>query len=174
MMQKELRSTPGCSHGHPLFCSHGCSVMLLSRAIGDFLFPTYEVVITSLSYSSAFMSEIIKCSIQLVDHHKNIHRTMHAVCWKFCNFGKIHDYFTAYKAYYTSNDVSYLAYKYTTLATRQRDVVVVRTSLTAAMVVPSTMFKVYDAPNSETGIKIISKFPCSKYDLRGRSHPISD
>ncbi len=41
---------------------------------------------------------------------------------------------------------SYLAYKYTTLATRHRVVVVVRTALTAAMVVPSTMFKVYDRP----------------------------
>ncbi len=41
--------------------------------------------------------------------------------------------------HYASNDHSYLAYKYTTLATRQMDVVV-RTALTAAMVVPSTMF----------------------------------
>ncbi len=55
-----------------------------------------------------------------------------------------------YKTYNASNDCSYLAYKYTTLATRQRDVVVVRTALTAATVVPSTMFKVYDPPNSET------------------------
>ncbi len=58
---------------------------------------------------------------------------------------------------YASIDRSYLAYKYTTLVTRQRDVVVVRTALTAAMVVPSTMFKVYDPPNSET---LVSKlFP---------------
>ncbi len=56
------------------------------------------------------------------------------------------------KKQYVSNDRSYLAYKYTTLATRQRDVVVVRTALTAAMVVPSTMFKVYDPPNSETQV----------------------
>ncbi len=56
------------------------------------------------------------------------------------------------KKQYASNDRSYLAYKYTTLATRQRDVVVVRTALTAAMVVPSTMFNVYDRPNSETQV----------------------
>ncbi len=43
--------------------------MLPSHAIGNFLFPTYEVVITSLSYSSALMSERIKCSIPLVDNH---------------------------------------------------------------------------------------------------------
>ncbi len=54
-------------------------------------------------------------------------------------------------------DRSYLAYKYTTLATGQRDVVVVRTALTAAMVVPSTMFKADDPTNSETRV--------SKYDL---------
>ncbi len=53
-------------------------VMLPSRAIGNFLFPTYEVVITSLSYSSDLMSERIKCSIPLVDNHINIHRA--AVC----------------------------------------------------------------------------------------------
>ncbi len=53
---------------------------------------------------------------------------------------------------YASNDRSYLAYKYTTLVTRQRDVVVVRTALTAAMVVLSTVFKVYDPPNSETRV----------------------
>ncbi len=45
----------------------------------------------------------------------------------------------------------------TTLATGQRDVVVVRIALTAAMVVPSTMFKVYDPPNSETWV---SKLCC--------------
>ncbi len=56
------------------------SLMLPSRAIGNFLFPTYEVVITSLSYSSALMSERIKCSIPLVDNHINIHRAIHAVC----------------------------------------------------------------------------------------------
>ncbi len=44
-------------------------LMLPSRAIGNFLFPTYEVVITSLSYSSALISERIKCSIPLVDNH---------------------------------------------------------------------------------------------------------
>ncbi len=55
---------------------------------------------------------------------------------------------------------SYLAYKYTTLATRHRVVVVVRTALTAAMVVPSTMFKVYDPPNSETLVsKLFPNFP---------------
>ncbi len=60
---------------------------------------------------------------------------------------------------HASNDHSYLAYKYTTLATRQRDVVV-RTALTAAMVVPSTMFKVYDLPNSETLVsKLFLNFP---------------
>ncbi len=46
------------------------------------------------------------------------------------------------------------------LMTRQRDVVVVRTALTAAMVVPSTMFKVYDPPNSETLVsKLFQNFP---------------
>ncbi len=40
------------------------------------------------------------------------------------------------------------------------------------MVVPSTMFKVYDPPNSR--IQIISEFSSSKYDLRGSSRPISD
>ncbi len=73
--------------------------MLLSRAIGNFLFPIYEVVITSLSYSSALMLEIIKCSIPLVDNHINIHRAIHAVCLQFWNFGQIHAYFTAYKTY---------------------------------------------------------------------------
>ncbi len=48
-------------------------VMLPSRAIRKFLFPTYEVVITSLSHSSALLSERIKCSIPLVDNHINIH-----------------------------------------------------------------------------------------------------
>ncbi len=57
---------------------------------------------------------------------------------------------------YASNDHSYLNYKYTTLATRQRDVVVVRT----AMVVPSTMFKDYDPPNSETRVsKLFPNLP---------------
>ncbi len=72
------------------------------------------------------MSERIKCSIPLVDNHINIHCAIHAVCW---NFGQIHVYFTAF-IQYASNDSSYLTYKYTTLATRQRDVVVVRTALT--------------------------------------------
>ncbi len=54
--------------------------MLPSRAIKNVLFPTYEVVITSLSHSSALMSERIKCSIPLVDNHINIHRAIHAVC----------------------------------------------------------------------------------------------
>ncbi len=76
--------------------------------------------------------------------------------------------------WYALNDRSYLAYKYPTLATIQRDVVVVRTALTAAMVVLSTMFKVYGPPNTETGIKIISEFPSSKYDSRGHSRPIFD
>ncbi len=52
--------------------------------------------------------------------------------------------------------ICYLAYKYSTLATRQRDAVVVRT----VMVVPSTMFKVYDPPNSETLVlKLFLNFP---------------
>ncbi len=42
-----------------------------------------------------------------------------------------------------------------------------RTALTAAMVVPSTMFKVYDPPNS--GVKIIYEAPSSKYDFKGHS-----
>ncbi len=133
--------------------------MLPSHAIGNFLFPPYEVVITSLSYSSALMSETIKCSIPLVDNNINIHRAIYAVCWQFWNFGQINAYFTAYKTY-ASNDHSYLAFKYTTLATRQRDVVVVRTALTVAIVVPSTMFKVYDTPNSETLLsKLFLNFP---------------
>ncbi len=46
------------------------------------------------------------------------------------------------------------------LMTRQRDVVVVRTALTAAMVVPYTMFKVYDPPYSETLVsKLFQNFP---------------
>ncbi len=73
--------------------------MLPSRAIGNCLFPTYEVVIMSLSYSSALMSERIKCSIPLVDSRIKIHRTIHAVCCQFWNFGQIHAYFTAYKTY---------------------------------------------------------------------------
>ncbi len=80
-----------------LVSSSSSSLMLPSRAIGNFLFPTYEVVITSLSYSSALMSERIKCSIPLVDNHINIHRAIHAVCWQFWNFGQIHVNFTAYK-----------------------------------------------------------------------------
>ncbi len=60
---------------------------------------------------------------------------------------------------YASNDRSYLAYKYTTLASGQRDLVV-RTALTAAIVVPSTMFIVYDPPNSETRVlKLFPNFP---------------
>ncbi len=50
--------------------------MLPSSAIGNFLFPTYEVVTTSLSYLSALMSERIKCSIPLVDNHIKIHRAL--------------------------------------------------------------------------------------------------
>ncbi len=50
------------------------AVMLPSRAIGNVLFPTYEVAIMSLSHSSALLSERIKCSIPLVDNHINIHR----------------------------------------------------------------------------------------------------
>ncbi len=59
---------------------------------------------------------------------------------------------------YASNDRSHLAYKCSTLATRQRDVVVVKTALAA--VVPSTKFKVYDPPNSETLVsKLFLNFP---------------
>ncbi len=47
--------------------------MLPSRAFGNVLFLTYEVVITSLSYSSALMSERIKCSIH---NHININRAV--------------------------------------------------------------------------------------------------
>ncbi len=59
--------------------SLGQLVMLPSCAIGNFLFPTYEVLITSLSYSSALISEIIKCSIPLVDSHINSQCAIHAV-----------------------------------------------------------------------------------------------
>ncbi len=105
--------------------------MLPSRAIGNFLFPTHEVVITSLSYSSALMLVTAKC------------KTYSMLLIKLF-----------------LNDHSYLAHKYTTLATRQRDVVVMRTALTAAMVVPSTMFKVYGPPNSETLVsKLFPNFP---------------
>ncbi len=69
--------------------------MLPSHAIGHFLFPTYEVMIMSLSHSSALMSE----SIPLVDNHINIHHAMHAVCLQFWNFSQIHAYFTAYETY---------------------------------------------------------------------------
>ncbi len=54
--------------------------MIFSRAIGNFIFPIYEVVIMSLSYSSALMSERIKFSIPLVDNHIYIHRAIRAVC----------------------------------------------------------------------------------------------
>ncbi len=65
---------------------------------------------------------------------------------------------------YASNDRSYLAYKYNTLATGQRDVVVVRIALTAAMVVPSTMFKVYDPPTRKLGYQNYAAFmPCRNY-----------
>ncbi len=40
------------------------------------------------------------------------------------------------------------------------------------MVVPATMFKVYDLPNS--GVKNIYEAPSSKYDFKGHSRPISD
>ncbi len=56
-----------------------CMLILPSRALENVLFFTYEVVIMSLSYSSALMSERIKCSIALVDNHINIHRAIHAV-----------------------------------------------------------------------------------------------
>ncbi len=46
--------------------------------------------------------------------------------------------------------------------------------LETALIVPSTMFKMYDPPNSVIIIRIISEFLNSKYDLRGRSRPISD
>ncbi len=149
---------------------NSCHVLMLpSRAIRHFLFHTYEVVITSLSYSSAFMSEIIKCSIPLVDNNINIHRAIY--------FGQIHAYVTASKTY---NMLQMIVHKSSLFyATRLRDVtltllVVVRTALTAAMVVPSTMFKMYDPPNSETQVeKLLPNFPRNKYDLRGRSRPIS-
>ncbi len=51
--------------------------------LGNFLFPTYEVVITSLSYSRALMSERIKSSIPLVDNHINIDRAIDTARWKF-------------------------------------------------------------------------------------------
>ncbi len=57
--------------------------MLPSRAIGNVLFPTYEVVITSLSYSSVLMSERIKCSIPLVNNHINIHCAIHGISVKY-------------------------------------------------------------------------------------------
>ncbi len=47
--------------------------MLQSRAIGNFLLPTYQVmIIMSLSHLKALLSERIKCSIPLVDKHINI------------------------------------------------------------------------------------------------------
>ncbi len=46
--------------------------MLQSRAIGNFLLPTYQVmIIMSLSHLKALLSERIKCSIPLVDKHIN-------------------------------------------------------------------------------------------------------
>ncbi len=60
--------------------SEGAELMLHSRAIGRFPFPTNEVMITSLSYSSALMLERIECSIPLVDNHINVHHATHAVC----------------------------------------------------------------------------------------------
>ncbi len=66
---------------HFFFChSIKQPLMLPSRVIGNVLFSTYEVMITSMSYSSALMSERIKCSIPLVDSHINIRRAIHAVC----------------------------------------------------------------------------------------------
>ncbi len=68
-------------HSRKIICStQTLFIMLPSHAIRHFLFPTYEVVNTSLSYLSALMSEIIKCSIPLVDNHLNIHRAINAVC----------------------------------------------------------------------------------------------
>ncbi len=52
----------------------GCRVIWLPLKL------TYEVMITSLSYSSALMSERIKCSISLVDNHTSIHNAIYAVC----------------------------------------------------------------------------------------------
>ncbi len=132
--------------------------MLPSRAIGNVLFPTYEVVIMSLSHSSALLLERIKCSSPLVDNHSQFaDNSGFSVKYMLLSpFIKIQC---------ASSDRSYIAYKYPTLATRQSDVVVVRIALTAAMVVPSTMFKVYDPPNSETPSR--NEFPSSKYDLRG-------
>ncbi len=103
------------------------------------------------------MSERIKYCIPFVDNHINIHCAIHAD-----NSGISVKYMliSLLIKQYALNDHSYISYKYTTLATRQGDVVVVRTALTAAMVVPSSMLKVYDPPNSET---LISEFPSSKY-----------
>ncbi len=42
--------------------------------------PISKVMIMRLLYSSALMSERIKCSIPLVDNHINIHCTIYAVC----------------------------------------------------------------------------------------------
>ncbi len=44
--------------------------LLPSRAIGNVLLPTYEVVITSLLHSNDLLFvERIKCNITLVDNH---------------------------------------------------------------------------------------------------------
>ncbi len=51
--------------------------MLPLHAIRNFLFPTYEVVITSLKHSSALLFEIIECNIPLDDNHKQF--TVHRV-----------------------------------------------------------------------------------------------
>ncbi len=45
--------------------------MVPSRAIGNFQFPTYKVVIISLSHSSDSLSERIQFNIPLVDNHKH-------------------------------------------------------------------------------------------------------
>ncbi len=81
------------------------------------------------------MSERIKCSILLVDNTCSLLAILESRS-NTCLFHCLKN------IQYASNDRSYLAYKYTTLAKRQGDEVVERIALTAAMVVPSTMFKV--------------------------------
>ncbi len=53
--------------------------MLPSRAIGNVLFPTYEVVIYKLVVFKCFNVGMIKCSIPLAENRIHFHSAIHAV-----------------------------------------------------------------------------------------------
>ncbi len=55
---------------HSIVLSKSAS-LLPSHAMGNLIYPTYEVMITSSLYSSDLLSERIKYNIPLVDNHKH-------------------------------------------------------------------------------------------------------